>query len=148
MSVFQVRKCLRGKTKYILATMQRMWCNNSSERRTITYATPTPLWHQTLRKHSSERRRVGTLSYVYHQHVMFQEFFCEEMFSFISFFLGAAAFPQPSSSASLSGFLAFSQNASGETRESKHEESAAGRGVRVGGRTDEERRRVRGGFLF
>lgn len=64
---------------------------------------------------------------------------CSHLFHF--FFLGAPAFTQPSLSASLSGFLAFSQNASGETQESKHEESAAGRGVRVGGRTDEERRK-------
>lgn len=142
---FQVKKCLRGKTKCILATMHRTWCNNSSERRAITYATLRPrrsdikLW-ENIPPSGAALARCHTfiISMWCSRNSSVKK--CSHLFHFF-FFLGAPAFPQPSSLASLSGFLAFSQNASGETQESKHEESAAGRGVRVGGRTDEERRK-------
>lgn len=36
-----------SEKQYIFLPMHRMWCNYSSKRQTVTYATPTSLWYQT-----------------------------------------------------------------------------------------------------
>lgn len=110
-----------------------MWWKYSSDRRAVTYSTPTALWHQTF------RRFVGTVLYLI-------SLWCS-LFPGVKkrsnfFFFGVLAFPQPSSSTSLSAFSHFPQCLRRNPREQTWTISC--RLQCVGGQSDAERQIERG----